>query len=105
MLQNEERTFFFLTMKFVLSLPKCEFSTEKKHFTLGKKSGKMTLPPVKNIPLTPLKTGLCLGGKLLELGPGSLFANCPDLLKTRTDCHKNFIGEGGGGSGWVFGIF
>ena len=30
---------------FVLSLPKWEFSTGKKHFTPGKKSGKMTLPP------------------------------------------------------------
>ena len=30
------------------------FLRGKKHFMLGKKSGKMTLPPLKNIPLTPL---------------------------------------------------
>ena len=31
-----------------------EFSNGKKHFTLGKKSGKMTLPSLKNIPVMPL---------------------------------------------------
>ena len=40
--------------KFVLGLPEWEFSTGKKHFTPGKKSGKMTLPPQKNMPVTPL---------------------------------------------------
>ena len=60
-LQNGERTFFLFfafhfskPLKFVLGLTKWEFSTGKKHFTTGKKSGKMTLPPLKNIPLTPL---------------------------------------------------
>ena len=63
-LQNEERTFLFIffffdfhfwkPLKFVLGLPKWEFSTRKNHFTLGKISGKMTLPPLKNIPLAPL---------------------------------------------------
>ena len=41
-------TFFFhflKPLKFVLGLPKWEFSTGKKHFTPGKISGKMTLPP------------------------------------------------------------
>ena len=41
----EERTFFFF---FFL------FFTGKKHFTPGKNLGKMTLPPLKNILLTPL---------------------------------------------------
>ena len=47
--QNEERTFFFSfpfhfskQQKFSLGLPKWKFSTWKKHFTAGKKSGKMT---------------------------------------------------------------
>ena len=31
------------------------FVTGKKHFTQGKKSGKMTLPPQKNMPLMHLK--------------------------------------------------
>ena len=66
-LQNEERTFwtfFFFNyfafqfskpLKFVLGLPKWEFSTGKKHFRLGKKKQeKITLPPLKNIPLTSL---------------------------------------------------
>ena len=45
---------FWKRRKFVLDLPKREFSTGKKHFTSGKKSGKMTLPPQKNMPVTPL---------------------------------------------------
>ena len=56
--------FFFLLLfachfskprKFVLGLPKWKFSTGKKHFTPGKKSGKMTLTPSeKKFPITPL---------------------------------------------------
>ena len=34
---------------------KCEFSIGKKHFTPGKKSGKITLPPRKNMPVMPLQ--------------------------------------------------
>ena len=41
---------FSKPLKFVLGLPKWE------HFTPGEKSGKMTLSPLKNIPLTPLVT-------------------------------------------------
>ena len=54
---NEERTFFFLsfffffslfkTLKFVLGLPKWEFSTGKKQFAPGKKSGKWLCPSEK----------------------------------------------------------
>ena len=48
-LQNVERTFFFF---FCISLFKtteiCFGSTGKKHFTPGKNSGKITLPPLKN---------------------------------------------------------
>ena len=50
-LQNEERTFFFFAsnfskaLKFVLGLPKWKFSTGKKHFTLGKKTGKNDFAP------------------------------------------------------------
>ena len=57
--------FFFLLFtfendwKFVLGLPKWEFSTGKKHFTPGKKSGKMTLPPQKNMPVMPLQCSRC----------------------------------------------
>ena len=45
---------FSKTLKFVLGLTKWEFSNRKKYFTPGKKLGKMTLPPLKNILLTPL---------------------------------------------------
>ena len=45
---------FSKPLNFVLGLPKWEFPTGKRHFTLGKNSGKMTLPLLKNIPLTPL---------------------------------------------------
>ena len=53
---------FWKQWKFVLGLPKWEFSTRKKHFILGKKSGKITLPPQKNMPVTPLIKGwiMCL---------------------------------------------
>ena len=65
-LQNEEETFFFpfpfifafhfsKPLKFVLGLPKWEFSIGKKNFTPGKKSVKMTLPLWKIfLLLTPL---------------------------------------------------
>ena len=63
---EEVRTFFFFFFFFLLfsfendgnlflGLPKWKFSTGKKHFTPGKKSGKMTLPPQKSMPVTPLK--------------------------------------------------
>ena len=45
---------FSKLLKFVVGLPKQEFSAWKKHFTPGKKSRKMTLPPLKTIPLMPL---------------------------------------------------
>ena len=45
---------FSKPLKFVLGLPKWVVSTGKKHFTQGKKSGKMTLPLLKNIPLMSL---------------------------------------------------
>ena len=60
--KNEERTSFFFffashfskkPLKLVLGLPKWKFSTGKKHFTPGKKSGKMILPPQKNFPVMP----------------------------------------------------
>ena len=38
-----------------MGVPKWKFSTRKEHFTSGKKSGKMALPPQKNMPVTPLK--------------------------------------------------
>ena len=89
-LQNEERTFFsFLfffffylfiyllffffalhfskLLKFVLGLPKWKFPTGKRHFTPGKKSGKMTLPPQKNFPVTPLVTMIFFMKRLLDL--------------------------------------
>ena len=45
---------FWKWLKFVLGLQKWEFSTRKKHFTPGKIREKMTLPPQKNMPVTPL---------------------------------------------------
>ena len=67
---------FWKRRKFVLGLPKWEFSTGKKHFTPGKKSGKMTLPPQKNMPVTPLhhlRAGLqCLSQPIEALVPSSL---------------------------------
>ena len=43
-----------LTGKSLLGVPKWEFSTGKKFFTPGKKSGKWLCPPQKNLPVTPL---------------------------------------------------
>ena len=67
-LQNEESTFFFLLLllpffashfskplKFVLGLPKWKFSTGKRHFTPGKKSGKLLCPLRKVFLLRPWK--------------------------------------------------
>ena len=50
---------FSRPLKFVSGLPKWEFSTGKKHFKPGKKSVKMTLPTLKNTPLTPLDLHAC----------------------------------------------
>ena len=53
----EERTFFFSkTTEICFGSTKMGifFFTGKKHYTPGKKSGKMTLPHLKNFPLTPL---------------------------------------------------
>ena len=52
--------FFFFSFllskpqKFVLGLPKWEFSTGKKHFTPGKNQEKLICPLLKNILVTPL---------------------------------------------------
>ena len=45
---------FSKPLNMFLGLPKWEFSNRKKHFMPGKNSGKITLPPLKNIPLMPL---------------------------------------------------
>ena len=52
----------FKTTTICFGCTKWEFSTRKKKkkkntFTPGKKSGKTTLPPLKNIPVTSLKYG------------------------------------------------
>ena len=61
--ENEQRTFFFFffclslfeTTEICLGSTKLEISTGKKeHFMVGKKSGKVSLPLLKNIPLTSL---------------------------------------------------
>ena len=49
---------FSKPLQFVLGVPNGNFLPEKKKtLTLGKKSGKTTLPPLKNIPVTSLKYG------------------------------------------------
>ena len=81
-LENEERTFFFLAChfskrrKFILGQPKWKSSTGKKHFTPGNRPGKMTLPPQKNFPVTPLFLGEVPWnpfplGNVLEYAPNS----------------------------------
>ena len=57
--------FFFFCFSRVKTSKICFGSTKmeifyggKKHFTRGKKLGKMTLPPQKNFPVTPLHTSL-----------------------------------------------
>ena len=79
----EMKTFFFFfffclslfkPLKFVLGLPKWKLSTWKKHFTPGKKSGKMTLPLQKSFPVTPLVCSTWFG---------PLISNGGKLPKTR----------------------
>ena len=62
--QNEERTFFcllFKTTKICFGSTQMEIFYREKAFHAGKKSGKITLPPQKNFPVTPL-----LGGNIDE---------------------------------------
>ena len=64
--ENEERTFFFLlftfqndkNLKICFRATKMGIFYREKAFHAGKKSGKMTLPPQKNFPVTPLLLGL-----------------------------------------------
>ena len=57
---------FSKPLKFVLGLQKWEFSTMKKYCTLGKKSGKITVPPLKIISLTPLENAQAIIVSMLE---------------------------------------
>ena len=59
----------FKTTKICFGSTKRKFSTGKKHFTQGKKSGKMTLPPQKNVPVTPLTTVMILTSSKSVLCP------------------------------------
>ena len=73
--KNEERTFFFFllfcfslfkTAKISFGCIKMEiFYREKKHFTPGKKSGKMTLPLQKNFPVMPLGSPIARDNQFL----------------------------------------
>ena len=60
--RGEDLFFFFLLFTFENNrnlfwvYENGNFSTGKKHFTPAKKSGNMTLPPQKNMPVTPLGT-------------------------------------------------
>ena len=57
-LQNEERTFLlslFKTTKICFGSTKMEIFYREKAFHAGEKSGKITLPPRKNFPVTPLQ--------------------------------------------------
>ena len=51
----------FKTTEICLERNTMEISTRKRIFHAGKKSGKVTLPPLKNIPLTPLYYWHCAG--------------------------------------------
>ena len=54
--QNEERTFFFPLFKMTeicFGSTKMEIFYQEKAFQARKKSGKINLPPQKNIPVTP----------------------------------------------------
>ena len=57
-------SFFWKPLTFVWTLPKWKFLPGKKHFTPGKKLGKVSLPPPpplwKNIPLAPLSRYMLL---------------------------------------------
>ena len=54
---------FLKPLKFVWGVPKCKISTGKKHISRRGKSGKETLPPLKNIPVTPLSP---IGDKMVS---------------------------------------
>ena len=60
------------TTKICFGFTKMGISTGKKHFTPGKKSGKMTLPPQKNMPVTPLPSWINQSVRVgeWEWGPG-----------------------------------
>ena len=87
--------FFFVhfskPLKFVLGLLKWEFSTGKKHFTLGKKSAKMTAPSEKysscNAPdrqhteAVYYKLSLPQVTQLISFNPNVVHLFCPNFLQ------------------------
>ena len=56
---------------------------QNKTFHAGKKSGNVTLPPLKNIPLTSLYIDIYCGGKFSNLPPCT-----PGYAPTHTVCAK-----------------
>ena len=84
---HERRTYFFFFFFFCCSLfittENGNFFTRKKHFT-PEKSGKMTLPPLKNIPLTPLQPLQLVTGWAWLSYPGRISTMFPIILLIRS---------------------
>ena len=79
---------FSKRLKFVLGPPKWKFSTGKKHFMPGKKSGKMTLPPRKNMPVTPLSTIYMAAFRPCLSSSCTYFALRSETVSTLQSCLK-----------------
>ena len=54
MKMSTEDLFLKKTIKFVWGIPKWKISTRREHISCRKKSGEVTLPPLKNITVMPL---------------------------------------------------
>ena len=86
---------FSKPLKYVFCLPRWKFSTGKKHSTPGKKSRNRTLPPLKNILLSPLEDAtvyyfLKFLYSPLEDGPCITFSNSHVEVGIREICNTSF---------------
>ena len=100
-LQNEERIFFFFsllkTTKICFGSTKMEIFYREKAFYAGKKkSGKITLSPQKNFPLTPLDTDVgvenvyargCI--KLRDNIKTAIYTTSKDLNQTKSNNRRH----------------
>ena len=77
---------FLKPLKFVWGLPKWTILPGKIIFHTGKKSGKVTLPPLKNIPLMPLR----VSWQFLSIKTVEIFWNDNDKYVDQVSCSYIF---------------
>ena len=89
---NLRRGLFFFLMKFVLSLPKCEFSTGKKHSTPGKKIRKNDFAPSEKYSSYAPEDRPLSGQEVAWTGAGVPVCKLPRFIENQDWLPKEFYG-------------